>query len=100
MNLKEIRDSYIDDGMGFDAATARTCRDVVLTLIAASPMASHVTVKGGKRAETYGWRAMVSVAHAHGESREPIHSRGRDPCARRGRRLGVTPKTTSRLWSD
>lgn len=47
MNLKEIRDSYIDDGMGFDAATARTCRDVVLTLIAASPMASHVTVKGG-----------------------------------------------------
>lgn len=47
MNLKEIKDSYIDDGMGFDAATARTCRDVVLTLIAASPMASHATVKGG-----------------------------------------------------
>lgn len=70
MNLKEIRDSYIDDGMGFDAATARTCRDVVLTLIAASPMASHVTVKGGKKAETYGWRAMVRCSScARGEQR-------------------------------
>lgn len=47
MNLREIRDSYIDDGLSYDAATARTCRDVVLTLIAASRMACHVTVKGG-----------------------------------------------------
>ena len=31
----------------FQNAMARTCRDVVLTLISASSMAEHVTVKGG-----------------------------------------------------
>ena len=47
MDLRQIRDSYIDEGLGFQNATARTCRDVVLTLISASRMADHVTVKGG-----------------------------------------------------
>ena len=47
MDLRAIRDSYIDDGLDFQNATARTCRDVVLTLVASSRMASHVTVKGG-----------------------------------------------------
>ena len=47
MNLRQIRDAYIDDGLDFQNATARTCRDVVLTLISASRMADHVTVKGG-----------------------------------------------------
>ena len=47
MDLQQIRDSYIDDGLDFQNATARTCRDVVLTLISASRMADHVTVKGG-----------------------------------------------------
>ncbi len=47
MDLRAIRDAYIDDGLDFQNATARTCRDVILTLIAASRMADHVTVKGG-----------------------------------------------------
>ena len=47
MDLRQIRDAYIDDGLDFQNATARTCRDVVLTLISASRMADHVTVKGG-----------------------------------------------------
>ena len=47
MELRQIRDSYMDDGLDFQNATTRTCRDVVLTLISASCMADHVTVKGG-----------------------------------------------------
>lgn len=47
MDLRQIRDAYIDDGLDFQNATARTCRDVVLTLISVSSMAEHVTVKGG-----------------------------------------------------
>lgn len=47
MNLSQIRDMYIDDGLDFQGAVARTCRDVILTLISASRMADHITVKGG-----------------------------------------------------
>ena len=47
MDLRQIRDAYIDDGLDYQNATARTCRDVILTLISASRMADHVTVKGG-----------------------------------------------------
>lgn len=47
MDLKQIRDAYIDEGLDFQNATARTCRDVILSLISASKMASHITVKGG-----------------------------------------------------
>lgn len=47
MDLRQIRDVYIDDGLDFQNATAHTCRDVVLTLISASRMADYVTVKGG-----------------------------------------------------
>lgn len=47
MDLTRIRDAYINDGLDFQNATARTCRDVVLSLISASGMACHVTVKGG-----------------------------------------------------
>ena len=47
MDLRAIRDAYMDDGLDFQNATARTCRDVVIKLISASRMADHVTVKGG-----------------------------------------------------
>ena len=47
MDLRQIRDTYMDDGLDYQNATARTCRDVVLSLISASCMADHVTVKGG-----------------------------------------------------
>ena len=47
MDLRQIRDAYIDDGLDYQNATARTCRDVVLSLISTSRMVDHVTVKGG-----------------------------------------------------
>lgn len=47
MDLRQIRDSYIDEGLDYQNATARTCRDVVLSLISSSSMANRVTVKGG-----------------------------------------------------
>ena len=47
MDLRQIRDAYIDDGLDFQNATARACRDVILMLISTSCMADHVTVKGG-----------------------------------------------------
>ena len=42
MDLRQIRDVYIDDGLDFQNATARACRDVVLTLISASRMADCI----------------------------------------------------------
>lgn len=47
MDLRSIRDEYIEEGLDFQNATARTCRDVFLTLVSASRLADHVTVKGG-----------------------------------------------------
>lgn len=47
MDLRRIRNSYIDEGLSFQNATARTCRDVLLLLISSSRMAGHVTIKGG-----------------------------------------------------
>lgn len=34
MDLRQIRDAYMDDGLDYQSATARTCRDVVLALMA------------------------------------------------------------------
>lgn len=36
MDLRQIRDTYIDDGLDFQNATVRTCRDIVLALISTS----------------------------------------------------------------
>jgi hypothetical protein len=47
VNLAEIRESYIKDGLGYLDASARTCQDVLLALMAASPLARNVTIKGG-----------------------------------------------------
>lgn len=47
MDLRKIRDAYIDEGLDYQNATVRTCRDVVVALIGSSGMADHVTVKGG-----------------------------------------------------
>ena len=47
MNLRAVRDAYIDEGLDYQNATARTCRDAVLLLISNSTMAGRVTVKGG-----------------------------------------------------
>jgi predicted nucleotidyltransferase component of viral defense system len=58
MNLEEIRQSYLDDGMEYLDASARTCQDVLLELIAKSPLAKNVTIKGG-----------VVMQHISGDSR-------------------------------
>lgn len=47
MDLAKARDSYIEEGLDYQNATARTCRDAVVSLIAGSRMADCVTVKGG-----------------------------------------------------
>lgn len=47
MDLAKARNSYIEEGLDYQNATARTCRDAVVSLIAGSRMADCVTVKGG-----------------------------------------------------
>lgn len=47
MNIRKIRDSYLDGGLDYQNATVRACRDVILFQIAGSKMADHITVKGG-----------------------------------------------------
>ena len=47
MDLSEIREHYISEGYSALNASARTCQDVILAKIAASPLKEHVTVKGG-----------------------------------------------------
>ncbi|MDR1088608.1 MAG: hypothetical protein LBL23_04995 [Coriobacteriales bacterium] len=47
MDLSEIRQSYVDDGIDFENANARTAQDVMLDMISSSSMADKVTVKAG-----------------------------------------------------
>jgi predicted nucleotidyltransferase component of viral defense system len=47
MDLEAIRQSYISQGLSSLDASARTCQDVILELIAESPLAKNVTIKGG-----------------------------------------------------
>lgn len=47
MNLSEIRKHYVSEGYSALNASARTCQDVVLAKIAASPFKENVTVKRG-----------------------------------------------------
>ena len=47
MNLDDIRNSYLADGISFINAGSRTCQDVVLALIGESHLAKNVTIKGG-----------------------------------------------------
>ncbi len=47
MNLQEIRNTYIENGLNYEFASARTCQDVIVSLIANSRMSNHVTIKGG-----------------------------------------------------
>lgn len=47
MDLSEIRRHYISEGYSALNASAKTCQDVILAKIAASPLKESVTVKGG-----------------------------------------------------
>jgi len=47
MKLNDIRNAYVSEGASYLDATSRTGQDVVLALIAKSPLAKNVTIKGG-----------------------------------------------------
>ena len=47
MKLDDIRNAYIAEGFGYIDANSRTSQDVILALIAKSPLAEKVTIKGG-----------------------------------------------------
>jgi len=58
MHLNEIREAYIADGLSYLDATSRASQDVMLLLLANSPLAAHVTIKGG-----------VVIQHLSGDNR-------------------------------
>jgi hypothetical protein len=47
MNINDIRDAYVNEGFGYLEAVARASNDIILALIAKSPLAERVTIKGG-----------------------------------------------------
>jgi hypothetical protein len=47
MNLSEMREVYIQEGLGYLDASAKTCQDVLLTLMAHCSLARNITIKGG-----------------------------------------------------
>ena len=58
MILEELRDAYLADGFSYLDAGARTCQDIILSLIAKSALVDNVTIKGG-----------VVMQHLSGDSR-------------------------------
>lgn len=58
MKLDEIRNAYFADGFNYIDANSRTSQDIILALIAKSPLAENVTIKGG-----------VVMQHISGDSR-------------------------------
>lgn len=45
--LAGIRDAYIEEGLSYAQAEAKTAQDAILDLLAKSPLARNVTIKGG-----------------------------------------------------
>jgi len=58
MKLDDIRNAYLAEGFSYLDASSRTCQDVILALIAQSPLVNNVTIKGG-----------VVMQHLSGDSR-------------------------------
>ena len=58
MRIDEIREAYLADGFSYLDASSRTCQDIMLSLIAKSPLNKNVTIKGG-----------VVMQHLSGDSR-------------------------------
>jgi len=58
MKLDDIRDAYLAEGFSYLDASSRTCQDVILALIAQTPLVKNVTIKGG-----------VVMQHLSGDSR-------------------------------
>ena len=47
MNLKEMRQNYIDDGYEDLDASAKVCQDIILAKISKSSLNKNITIKGG-----------------------------------------------------
>ncbi len=47
MNLQEMMDAYIGEGLTAALASSRVCQDIVLKAIAEGPLSRNVTIKGG-----------------------------------------------------
>jgi hypothetical protein len=58
MKINEIRNAYIAEGLSYLDAGSRTCQDIILALIAKSPLSDRITIKGG-----------VLMQHISGDSR-------------------------------
>lgn len=47
MNLQEMMDGYVEEGLAMDLASSRVCQDIVLKALADGPLSRNVTIKGG-----------------------------------------------------
>ncbi|WP_026511735.1 hypothetical protein [Butyrivibrio sp. LC3010] len=47
MDINEMIDMYMEDGLTRELAAARVCQDVVLKAISIGPLNRNVTIKGG-----------------------------------------------------
>lgn len=47
MDLKEMRQNYINDGYDFLDASAKVCQDILLAKISKSIFNRNITIKGG-----------------------------------------------------
>lgn len=46
MDLKEMRQNYINEGYDFLDASAKVCQDILLTKISKSALNRNITIKG------------------------------------------------------
>lgn len=58
MNLSEIRNRYVAEGLDYLNASARTCQDALLQMLGNCAMGRRITLKGG-----------VVIQHISGDSR-------------------------------
>lgn len=47
MDLKEMRQNYINEGYDFLDASAKVCQDILLAKISKSALNRNITIKGG-----------------------------------------------------
>ena len=47
MNLREMMDGYVEEGLTMALAASRVCQDIVLKALSEGPLSRNVTIKGG-----------------------------------------------------
>ena len=47
MNLQELMNAYLEEGLTTELASSRVCQDIVLKAISESSLSRNVTIKGG-----------------------------------------------------